>query len=306
LPAAHSTENDLYITFLTYNMVDICCVGHITSDKVVTPNSTMYMPGGTAYYFSYPFNKLDVSYMLVTALAEPEIRYVEDLRKRGINVRVQPSEHTVCFENVYDQNTDYRTQHVSQQADAFTTGALGDVDARIFHLGPLLAGDISTSLIRKLSEKGRVSLDVQGYLRTVKDGRVYTADWPEKVEALGYVDILKADEAELRALTGCEDVRKGAELVVGWGVKELVITNGSKGSRIYSGGRFYCIPAFPPKTLVDATGCGDTYMAGYLYQRIKGADEEQAGCFAAALATLKMESAGPFDGTLEDVLQLLD
>ncbi len=287
-------------------MVDICCVGHITSDKVVTPNSTMYMAGGTAYYFSYPFNQLDVSYVLVTALAEPEMRYVEDLRMRGIDVRVQESKHTVCFENVYDQNTDYRTQHVSQQADAFTTVALAEVKAGIFHLGPLLASDISLSLIRDLSAKGRVSLDVQGYLRTVKDGRVYTADWPEKIEALGYVDILKADEAELRALTGCEDVRAGAELVAGWGVEELVITNGSKGSKIYSGGTFYPIPAFPPRKLVDATGCGDTYMAGYLYQRIKGADEQRAGHFAAALATLKMESAGPFDGSLEDVLQLLD
>lgn len=286
-------------------MVDICCVGHITSDKVVTTNSTMYMPGGTAYYFSYPLKKLDVSYVLVTALAEAEMRYVEDLRERGIEVKVQQSEHTVCFENVYDENTDYRTQHVSQQADAFSEETLLPVRAKIFHLGPLLAGDISVSLIRALSEKGRISLDVQGYLRTVRDGRVYTADWPEKVEALGYVDILKADETELRALTGCEDVRMGAKLVAGWGVKELVITNGSQGSTIYSAGTFYPIPAFRPKTLVDPTGCGDTYMAGYLYQRIKGADEQQAGHFAAALATLKMESAGPFDGSVEDVLQLL-
>jgi sugar/nucleoside kinase (ribokinase family) len=287
-------------------MVDICCVGHITSDKVVTTNSTMYMPGGTAYYFSFPFHTLDVNYVLVTALAEPEMGYVADLRERGIEVKVQKSEHTVCFENVYDENTDFRTQHVSQQADAFISEVLQSVKAKIFHLGPLLANDISVSLIKALSEKGRISLDVQGYLRMVKDGRVYTADWPEKVQALAYVDILKADEAELRALTGLEDVRSGAEMVAGWGVKELVITNGSRGSLIYSAGTFYPIPAFQPKTLVDATGCGDTYMAGYLYQRIKGADEQQAGHFAAALATLKMESAGPFDGTLEDVLQLLD
>ncbi len=287
-------------------MVDICCIGHITSDKVVTSNSTMYMPGGTAYYFSFPFNTLDVSYLLVTALSELDIRYVKDLRNRGIEVKVQHSKNTVCFENIYDENTDYRTQYVSQEADAFTSEILETVAAKIFHLGPLLAGDFSVSLIESLAKKGRVSLDVQGYLRRVEDGKVHTADWPEKVEALAHVAILKADEAELRALTGLEDVRSGAELVAGWGVKEVVITNGSQGSMIYSNGRFHPIPAFPPKLLVDATGCGDTYMAGYLYQRIKGVDEEQAGHFAAALATLKMESAGPFQGSLEDVLQLLN
>jgi sugar/nucleoside kinase (ribokinase family) len=286
-------------------MVDICCVGHITSDKVVTKNSTMYMPGGTALYFSYPFATLDSSYLLVTALAETEMCYVADLRNRGIEVKVQPSAHTVFFENIYDENSDYRTQQVSQQADAFTNESVLAVEAKIYHLGPLLAHDISLSLIKTLSAKGRVSLDVQGYLRMVKDGRVYTADWPEKMQALAYVDILKADEAELRALTGIDDVRRAAELVAEWGVKEVVITNGSQGSLIYSAGTFYPIPAFPPKVLVDATGCGDTYMAGYLYQRIKGVGEQESGCFAAALATLKMQSAGPFMGTLDDVLQLL-
>lgn len=288
------------------NKVDICCLGHITSDKVVTTNATMYMPGGTAYYFSFPFNTLDVSYLLVTALSEADMRYVEDLRSREIEVKVQRSTHTVCFENVYDENTDYRTQYVSQEADAFTEEIINNVEAEIFHLGPLLAGDIAVPLIKALAEKGRVSMDVQGYLRRVKDGKVYTNDWPEKVEALAHVDILKADEAELRALTGLQDVRKGAAMVASWGVKEVVITNGSQGSLIYSNGTFYPIPAFPPKILVDATGCGDTYMAGYLYQRLKGVGEQQAGLFGAALATLKMESAGPFQGSLEDVVQLLN
>jgi sugar/nucleoside kinase (ribokinase family) len=39
----------------------------------------------------------------------------------------------------------------------------------------------------------------------------------------------------------------------------------------------------------DTTGCGDTYMAGYLYQRIKRATPENAVQFGAALATLKIE-----------------
>ena len=60
---------------------------------------------------------------------------------------------------------------------------------------------------------------------------------------------------------------------------------------------------------VDSTGCGDTFMAGYLYQRLMGADFSTAGSFAAAIAALKMERAGPFDGTLDDVhkrLQMLE
>jgi sugar/nucleoside kinase (ribokinase family) len=122
---------------------------------------------------------------------------------------------------------------------------------------------------------------------------------------LQYVDILKADVAELQALTGQKDVHKGARLAARWGAKEVVVTNGSKGSVIYSEGVFYTIPAYRPKTIADATGCGDTYMAGYLYQRIKGKGIQQSGEFAAAMAGLKTATSGPFTGTEDHVLRFL-
>jgi sugar/nucleoside kinase (ribokinase family) len=242
---------------------------------------------------------------LVTALAESEMHYVTTLRDIGIKVKVQPSAHTVYFENIYADNQDHRTQNVLEQADSFTVEQFESVSAKIYHLGPLLADDISIELIRTLADKGRVSLDAQGYLRKVKNKKVYPVDWPEKREALKYVDILKADEAEMEVLTGYKEVSKGAKLLAEWGVKEVVITNGSMGSVIYSDGIFYQIPAYRPQAIMDATGCGDTYMAGYLYQRVKGKEIREAGQFAAAIASLKMESPGPFTGTEEDVLKFL-
>jgi sugar/nucleoside kinase (ribokinase family) len=286
-------------------MYDICCVGHITSDKVVTTQTVKHMAGGTAFYFSYAVCDLDVNYVLVTALAERDMNYVTGLRDKGIEVRVQPSTHTVYFENIYADNQDNRTQNVLEQADPFTMEQLQTVDAKIFHLGPLLAGDISTELIKTLATKGKVSLDAQGYLRRVENKKVYPVDWPEKKKALKYVDILKADEAEMEVLTGYKEVSKGAKLLAEWGVKEVVITNGSMGSIIYSDGVFYTIPACKPKIVIDATGCGDTYMAGYLYQRVKGVGIQKSGEFAAAIASLKMESSGPFTGTEDEVLEVL-
>jgi sugar/nucleoside kinase (ribokinase family) len=287
-------------------MYDICCIGHITHDKVINTQTIVHMAGGTAYYFSCAISRLDANYLLVTALAPAEMHYITALREKGIGVMVQPSRQTVYFENIYAENQDERTQNVWATADPFTTEQLQTVNARVFHLGPLLAGDISVELIKTLAAKGRISLDVQGYLRKVENYKVYPTGWAEKREALQYVHILKADEAELEALTGERDVRKGAELVSRWGVKEVVVTNGSAGSLIYSGGVFHAIPAYRPLTIADATGCGDTYMAGYLYQRSKGAGIQDAGEFAAAMASLKMESPGPFLGTERDVMVFLE
>lgn len=287
-------------------MSQLCCIGHITSDKVVTTKATKHMPGGTAYYFSCAVSKLDIDYLLVTALAPAEMHYVTALREKDINVQVLPSAHTVVFENIYGENQDERTQNVLDTADPFEPGGLADVNAQLFHLGPLLAGDMDVELIAGLAARGRVSIDVQGYLRRVENQKVYATGWPDKQAALACAEIVKADVAELQALTGCETTKQGAQQLAEWGVKEIVVTNGSHGSEIFQDGKRYVIPAFAPREVVDATGCGDTYMAGYLYRRLKGDDIQHAGEFAAAMASLKMEASGPFLGTEDEVNDFLN
>ncbi|MCF2504529.1 PfkB family carbohydrate kinase [Dyadobacter sp. CY107] len=287
-------------------MYDICTIGHITLDKVVTAQSVKYMPGGTSFYFSKALRHFDVDYMLVTALAEKENHIVSALRDENIQVFSQPSEHTVYFENIYSANQDHREQNVLHKAAPFTTAQMPDIEARIFHLGPLLSDDITVDLLKSLAQKGTVSLDIQGYLRYVKDQKVLYKDWADKKEALPHVSILKANEFEMEVVTGTSDVRKGAEYLADLGVKEVIITLGSKGSLIYKDNDFFRIPAYKPTAIVDATGCGDTYMAGYLSKKIQGADIQEAGEFGAAMATLKIQSSGPFSGNaamVEEVLQ---
>ncbi|MCF2493909.1 PfkB family carbohydrate kinase [Dyadobacter chenhuakuii] len=287
-------------------MYDICTIGHITLDKVVTAQSVKFMPGGTSFYFSKALRQFDVDYMLVTALAEKENHILSALRDENIQIFSQPSEFTVYFENIYSANQDHREQNVLHKAAPFTTAQMPDIEARIFHLGPLLSDDITVDLLKSLAAKGTVSLDIQGYLRYVKDQKVLYKDWADKKEALPHVSILKANEFEMEVVTGTSDVRKGAAYLADLGVKEVIITLGSKGSLIYVDNDFFRIPAYKPTAIVDATGCGDTYMAGYLSKRIQGAGVQEAGEFGAAMATLKIQSSGPFSGNaamVEEVLQ---
>ena len=53
-------------------MNDICCIGHITLDKIVTPRKTTYMPGGTSYYFSHGISHLKDTCLLYTSDAADE------------------------------------------------------------------------------------------------------------------------------------------------------------------------------------------------------------------------------------------
>ncbi len=288
-------------------MKDICCIGHITKDKIVTPNRTVYMAGGTSFYFSYAINQLpkDVTFSLVTAMDPTEKEPVEKMLKAGIDVSMNASRNTVFFENIYGENQNERKQRVLAKADPFTIQQLEHVDAKVFHLGSLLADDFPTEVVEYLSRKGRVSIDVQGYLREVRDEKVYPIDWKEKLKVLKHTYYLKVNETEMETITGLKDAHEAAKVIHAWGVTEVIITLGSEGSLVYVDDKFYEIPAYPPHEVVDATGCGDTYSAGYLYKRLQGATPTEAGKFAAAMCTIKLEHNGPFNRSIEDVEKII-
>ncbi len=288
-------------------MKRVCCIGHITLDRIVTPRATRHQFGGTAYYFAHGMARLPkANFQLVTSLAPTEMAAVEELRALSVEVRIVESAQTVYFENIYATNQDHRTQRVLAQAAPFRIEDLTEVHADYYHLGSLLANDFTPDMVRFLSTKGRVSLDVQGFLRKVEGQSVVPTDWVDKLAYLKYVDLLKVNEHEMEVLTGSRDVRTAAETLAAWGVREVIITEGSLGSFIYTEGRLIEIRAYPPLQIVDATGCGDTYMTGYLYKRAAGASYREAACFAAAMSTLKLEAFGPFSKTYDDICRVID
>ena len=288
-------------------MKDICCIGHVTKDKIVTPSSTVYMAGGTSFYFAYAINQLpkDVSFSLITAMDPTEKEPVEKMLKAGIDVTLNPSRNTVFFENIYGDNPNDRKQRVLAKADPFTIQQLEHVEAKVYHLGSLLSDDFSPEVVAYLAGKGKVSIDVQGYLREVRDEKVYAIDWKDKLQVLKNTYYLKVNETEMETITGLKDPKEAAKLIHAWGVAEVIITLGSEGSLVYVDDTFYDIPAYPPHEVVDATGCGDTYSAGYLYKRLQGANPVEAGKFAAAMCTIKLEHNGPFNRSIEDVMKII-
>ena len=288
-------------------MKDICCIGHITKDKIVTPHRVVYMAGGTSFYFAYAINQLpnDVSFSLVTSMDPTETEPAEKMRQAGIDVTLNASRNTVFFENIYGENQNERKQRVLAKADPFTIQQLEHVDAKVYHLGSLLSDDFSNEVVEYLAKKGKVSIDVQGYLREVRDEKAYPIDWKDKLKVLKNTYYLKVNEIEMETITGLKDAHEAAKLLHSWGVTEVIITLGSEGSLIYVDDTFYEIPAYAPHEVVDATGCGDTYSAGYLYQRTLGATPTEAGKFAAAMCTIKLEHNGPFNRSIDDIHEII-
>ena len=265
------------------------------------------MAGGTSFYMAHGMHHLsqDFPFQLVTKIWQESQEEVDHLRQMNIDVLSYSSPHSVFFENHYGLNSNQRTQRVLAKAAPFTIEEMEPLVAEVFHLGSLLADDFSPEIVKFLAQKGRISIDVQGYLREVRGEKVYAVDWKDMDAVLPYVDIVKLNEHEMYAIMHTNDPKIVAEKLASYGVREVIITLGSYGSLIYADKTCYEIPAYTPRKIVDATGCGDTYSTGYLYMRSQGATFQEAGRFASAMCTLKLEHNGPFEGSLKDIETLI-
>ena len=85
----------------------------------------------------------------------------------------------------------------------------------------------------------------------------------------GRLDILFANEAEIVSLTGEADF-DAAVAAAAERVPVLVVTRGEKGAVAVEGGEQVEVPAEPVERIVDTTGAGDLFAAGFLTGRAQG------------------------------------
>jgi sugar/nucleoside kinase (ribokinase family) len=131
-------------------------------------------------------------------------------------------------------------------------------------------------------------------------GTIHFQDVAEKQQIVTMVHFVKIDVTEARILTGTDDLEAAAAILEVWGSRETVISS-SEGVLVRSNGKSY-FQKFSNRGVEGRTGRGDTLMGAYLARRMEYPIEESLK-FATALTSIKIETNGPFRGTVEDVLE---
>jgi sugar/nucleoside kinase (ribokinase family) len=283
---------------------DVCVIGHVARDiNTIGGIEHGPSPGGAAYYSTMVYRRLGMRAAVVTRVAEEDESLLQELKDVGVTVFNLPSEVTTTFRNVYPSgNPDLRMQRVDARAGPIAVAALPDVRARIWQIGPLTETDVELATIGHCAALGGlVGMDVQGLTRVVVDRRVRASAPRARMDDLRALDVLKADEEEMLTYTGDPTVEGAVATVRGAGVREVLVTRGSEGAIIYGPGAPIPIAAVPPRRTVDATGCGDTYLAAYLARRITSDDLRECGEFAAAAAAINIEAFGAFRGSAAEI-----
>ena len=280
-------------------------IGPVARD-INTIGGTAYEPraGGAAYYATMVYTHLGLRAAVLTKVAAPdEATLLRELRAAGATVFNRPTATTTTFRNIYALgDADARLQRVDARAERLAVADLPPIRARIWQIGPLTDQDIDPAIIARCARAGgAVGMDVQGLTRRIVAGEVRPSDPMGGALHLRHVDVLKADEEEILTYTGCATIDEATARVLGAGVREVLITRGSRGSMVLTGGAALEIEAVPPRRVADATGCGDTYLAAYMAHRLTGADRAECARFAAAAASLNIETLGAFRGSAEDI-----
>ena len=99
------------------------------------------------------------------------------------------SEQTTSIRNTYETaDRERRTCEAISIADPFSVSDIPeDATADCYYLGGLIRGEFPDDLVVALSEKGRVAVDAQGFLRVSEGGPMVFRDWRGKREALPYI-----------------------------------------------------------------------------------------------------------------------
>lgn len=118
----------------------------------------------------------------------------------------------------------------------------------------------------------------------------HRSDFLRLVES--HVDILFANEEEIKSLYMQQDF-EDAISAVSKNVEVAVVTRSEKGAVILSGGRRIETPAAPVGKVVDTTGAGDQFAAGFLYGFTEGKSLEVCGRLGALAAAEVIQHIGP-------------
>jgi sugar/nucleoside kinase (ribokinase family) len=283
---------------------DIVFIGHMCFDEVLPyRGAARVAPGSAVLCGALAAARVGGNVAVVTRLAPQDQYILGPLWQNNVAVHAIPSAETTFMRVVHTTpNVDEREIYQLANAGFFSLDDLPPLAARQVHLAGVTDQEFDRELLRGLKEKGyRLSTDMQSFVRQVRadTGCVDLRDVPAKKEIVRWMDRVKLDVVEAKVLTGEDDLERAARMVAGWGCPEVVVTHADGVLAMVEGAKYY--EKFTNRSVVGRTGRGDTAFAAYLIRRLDHGPAESLK-FAAALVSIKMETPGPFSGTLDEVL----
>ena len=222
---------------------DLMLIGPATRDvNIDYTGKEVHEIGGAVFFCSAAAKAAGANLFASVKIHPDDTDIIDAFKLDSDHVAILPSETTTLMQNTYfTADRERRKAECLAQSGPITPDQIPEVDCGLYHLAGLLYGDFPNELIVELKKRGKVSADIQGFLRHNEGGLMNFHDWSDKLEYLKYFDFLKTDAAEAEILTGLTDRREAAKQLYAWGAKEILISHNSE-MLVYDGKDFFTCP----------------------------------------------------------------
>ncbi len=289
------------------DIYDIVFIGHLGTGAIVPFEGPPFEePGSPVLFSSIAAASLGRRIAVLTRYPGGDESFLDPLRTAGIDLFLLPGEivrYRVVFPST---DIDQRRPFLISGSEPFMISDIPAIEPCVVHLCCVGEQEFQLDLMRALKARGfRLSVDMQSFVlqADLETGAVRFVDVPDKKEILAMADFVKLDTAEARTLTGSDSFKDQVETLEDWGSSETILTS-SEGVLARSKGRTV-FAKFTNRSSAGRMGRGDTVMGSYLARRLDYSIEESLR-FAAALASIKVESRGPFTGSTDDVVKRME
>lgn len=157
---------------------------------------------------------------------------------------------------------------------------------------PLLRPERAAAIAREARERGAIVCADSYTVRDLAGFEAYRCVFP-------YLDFYFPNDEEAARYTGCAEPEPACRRILDWGVKNVVMKLGARGCMLRGELGSVDLPAFNAGKVVDTTGCGDHFLAGFLGALLDG--EAPRGCClrASAVAAICTRYSGASTSVLE-------
>jgi len=283
---------------------DITFIGHMCYDEIKHfGQEPKVSPGSAVLCGAMVAARVGKKVAAVVKMSPDDEEILQPMKDLGIDTFLIPAEETSYNRVVHEsENMDERTMTLIKSAGLIDIKDVPELDSTCVHLAGISDTEFDMNLMKglKLRNYPSLSVDMQSFVRhidPVTKNHEYS-DVADKEEIAAMMDKLKLDVLEAKLLTGTDDLEKAALIVESWGCSDIMITQ-SEGVLARVDGKTY-YEKFSNSNVSGRTGRGDTTFVAYLSHRLDH-DVAESVKFAAALVSIKMETPGPFSGTLEEV-----
>jgi len=257
--------------------IDYLCIGHVCQD--IVPEG--YALGGTVSYCSIAAHLLGKKTGILTSFSD-DFSFLPNFE--AISIHRKKSTATTIFKNAYDEGPE-RVQYIFQRAATIYPTDIPSIyfDVPLVHLGPI-ADEVDFSIIKSFSPTTIIAATPQGWLR----------QWDEKTRRIS-PKIL-----DWRQLVGIDILILSEEDILGYEaqfsailpqIPIVVLTRGAKSASVFQAGQQKKFPVFPTK-VVDPTGAGDAFAAGFLVKYLSTRNITKAMSYGHVVASFCIESKG--------------